>query len=273
MFNIVESNNVRIAIDPGADLGPLRYGLPPHELEIKALERALEKICKELYDSDIIVITHYHKDHYIHSDFCIEAFNNKMIIMKDPLNEINFNQKSRANELIKKLKERSQLIFTNGNYQYKAGNLRVEVVGLFWHGSIGTPLGKVLSIYLSDKDNSYLFGSDVQGPIDPNMLSWISTHAPEIIYLSGPPFYLAGSIPSSEIEMGLNNLIKILTISRIKKVIIDHHFAREKNYVRRLVELKKYALKDDIVLDASEFMGVERKPLESLRDELYRQES
>ena len=38
-------------IDPGAALGPKRYGLPPHPLEQEALNRALERIERALAEA------------------------------------------------------------------------------------------------------------------------------------------------------------------------------------------------------------------------------
>jgi len=44
LATIVNTRGVRLGIDLGASLAPRRYGLPSHELELKAPERALGRI-------------------------------------------------------------------------------------------------------------------------------------------------------------------------------------------------------------------------------------
>ena len=44
LATVVNICGVRLGIDLSASLAPRRYGLPSHELELKTLERALERI-------------------------------------------------------------------------------------------------------------------------------------------------------------------------------------------------------------------------------------
>ncbi|MEM2935331.1 MAG: hypothetical protein QXF32_03105, partial [Candidatus Thermoplasmatota archaeon] len=57
MATIVEIKEKRIFIDASAALGPSRYGLPPHEIEINALYEAKRKIEDIAKGCDIFVIT------------------------------------------------------------------------------------------------------------------------------------------------------------------------------------------------------------------------
>ncbi|HEW63809.1 MBL fold metallo-hydrolase [Fervidicoccus fontis] len=269
MANIVEAKGFKIFIDPGAALAPYRYGLPPHEIELNELEKSIEKICKNLNDSNLIVITHFHRDHYLSNDYCIEAFKNKTIIMKHPEIDINYSQKMRAKEFIKKTKDISKLIFTNGE-DFVFEGIKMKISFPLWHGSQNTPLGKVLVILIDDEEQRYLFASDTQGPGDDEAARWIINNKPTIVYISGPPYYLIGSIKGvEEVENGEKNLEKIFSINTLNTIIIDHHFAREKNYVNRLERLRINYNQKIKITDAAEFMGVERNPLESNRDELY----
>ena len=43
MATFVETGDCRILIDPGAELGPMRYGLAPHPLELYCLDKHLER--------------------------------------------------------------------------------------------------------------------------------------------------------------------------------------------------------------------------------------
>ena len=62
----VETTDVRILIDPGVSLAPVRFGLPPHPLEIRAMNESWRTIKEYAARSDILVITHYHFDHFDH---------------------------------------------------------------------------------------------------------------------------------------------------------------------------------------------------------------
>jgi len=47
MATVVETGSGRILIDPGAALGPRRYGLPPHPIEKERLREHKELIQEE----------------------------------------------------------------------------------------------------------------------------------------------------------------------------------------------------------------------------------
>jgi len=58
MATFISTPDINIIIDPSASLAPLRYGLPPHELEVRALHNSIEVIKNFISFSDVIVITH-----------------------------------------------------------------------------------------------------------------------------------------------------------------------------------------------------------------------
>ena len=64
MCTFIETDNVKIIIDPGIALGPLRYGLQPHRSEQEKLEQLAKGIAQRGKESDVIVISHYHYDHH-----------------------------------------------------------------------------------------------------------------------------------------------------------------------------------------------------------------
>ncbi|ESQ20708.1 MAG: hypothetical protein CISAcid_14700 [uncultured Acidilobus sp. CIS] len=82
LATVVNACGVRLGLDLGASLAPRRYGLPPHELELKALERALERAAEEVQASDAIVITHYHYDHYMRDR--PELYSGKRLLRQGP---------------------------------------------------------------------------------------------------------------------------------------------------------------------------------------------
>jgi len=60
MATFVETDDVRILIDPAVSLAPLRYGLPPHPMEWKRMEESWEKIKQYAELADVLIVTHYY---------------------------------------------------------------------------------------------------------------------------------------------------------------------------------------------------------------------
>lgn len=56
-------SNRRIVIDPGVSLSSVRYGLPPHPLQIALRFKTREMILHAPYDATDIVFSHFHGDH------------------------------------------------------------------------------------------------------------------------------------------------------------------------------------------------------------------
>ncbi|HHH80168.1 MAG TPA: MBL fold metallo-hydrolase, partial [Thermoplasmatales archaeon] len=64
MATYVETKDCKIFIDPSAALGPSRYGLPPHPVELEMLDETKKRIAEIAKGCDVLVISHYHYDHY-----------------------------------------------------------------------------------------------------------------------------------------------------------------------------------------------------------------
>jgi hypothetical protein len=267
----VSSDGFKIAIDPGAALGPSRYGLPPHPLEIKELENRLEKIKKGVEDSNIVIITHYHRDHYPQRDDILDAMKGKTVIVKHPEIDINRNQRIRSGFFLKELEKRGiTTIKTNGT-ELNFGNVKVIMDGLLWHGEVGSMLGKVAAVFIVDEDLSYYFASDSQGPVDKNAVEKICMRRPNLLYISGPPTYL-GNLKNEEDPTfkAMENIERMISSSCFEKLVIDHHFSRELGYEKRLEKLKSLGKESGVeVNDVAGYTGEARRPLESLRRELY----
>ncbi len=269
MAHSIETDDGIIIIDPGAALGPSRYGLPPHELELEELEKTLSVIQESVRESDLIIITHYHYDHYLHDDEHIDSYRGKHVIMKHPTVDINWSQRKRAHFFNKKISRLdTKVLFSNGG-TYKLGKTLIEVSNPVWHGAPGTKLGKILMVYIKDEENSFLYASDAQGPLDQEALRWIISKKPDILYISGPPLYLQGSkLDESIIKTAEENLLSLLKTGYIKNVILDHHFSRLLGYEEKLQDYNKINSKVS-VYDVAEYTGKKRRPLEALRKFLW----
>jgi len=112
MATFIETKNISIFIDPGVALGPSRYGLPPHPLEINKLNEDWKEIVKYAEKAEVIIVTHYHYDH--HSPWeNLNIYKDKIVLIKHPKNKINISQKGRASfflEAIKKFTKKYRLL-------------------------------------------------------------------------------------------------------------------------------------------------------------------
>jgi hypothetical protein len=89
-----------ILIDPGAAV--MHPSFPAkREEKIKWYERAKQKIRLAARDADVIVISHYHHDHYIAFD--ADIYSGKLIFVKNPNQYINDSQQSRAEKFFNEL--------------------------------------------------------------------------------------------------------------------------------------------------------------------------
>lgn len=60
MATFVETDGLKVLVDPAVALGPRRYGLPPHPVEICRMKETWDEIRRYAALSDLLVITHYH---------------------------------------------------------------------------------------------------------------------------------------------------------------------------------------------------------------------
>ena len=266
----------KIFLDPGASLAPRRYGLPPHELEKNRLQELLNDIKDKLQESDLVVISHYHYDHYL-KDFP-ELFKDKELFVKDPTRNINRSQKIRAWKFLKKsgLWEKTKINVADGRSFTIDGVLRVDFSEAVWHGDIGTKVGKVIMTRIVCKNTSIIFTSDVQGPVDPRALETLNSWKdprPSLLILCGPPTYFSGfKVPEEAIVKGLKGVENVIKNVRPEVLILDHHIIRDieyTNYVNNFKELG--SLYDVKVLTGAEFMGRDPEPLEAWRKQLWKQ--
>ena len=270
MCNVVECHGVRVIIDPGAALAPRRYGLKPHPKELEALSTFRKIIFEEALKSDVVVITHYHLDHYLYGEEYVDAYRDKLVLLKSFKLNINNRQKRRAHALNKMLSQaKAEVVECDGEVVEFSDDFRITFSPPVWHGDEGTKLGWLLMVSIDCGGTVYTFCSDTQGPVYTGALNWVLETKPNYLYISGPPVYLAGyKVDEKIVSKALDNLKTLLKTKSLKKAIVDHHFARHKNYWVDIRSLSEELNKN--VVDAAEYMGIERRPLECMRKELWR---
>ncbi len=274
MATFIEACGVTVGLDLGAAIAPRRYGLPPHDVEWRRLYEALDKAESLVRESDVIVLTHYHYDHYLRDN--PELYYNKTLIVKDYSRNINASQRFRGYMFLLKtgLKDRARILIGDNNV-FKIGDLTVELSKPVWHGEPGTKVGRVLMVRVTCEGESLIFTSDVQGPADPEALTILegwSTPRPSIAIVGGPPTYFSGKVVSVEsVEMGLRGLASFMRKAKPEMLILDHHLLRDLNYKSHIREHEEIARELNVKLQtAAEYEGRPIEQLEARRRELWR---
>ncbi len=269
MATFIETEDIRIFIDPGVALGPRRYGLPPHPAEFRKMDEMWDSVENLSKKADVFVITHYHYDH--HSPDKAELFEEKTVFIKDPVNRINHSQKKRAGIFLSLIRDKSEIVIADGQ-KIEIGNTLIEFSPPVPHGT-DSRLGYVVMIYIEEK-GSFLFTSDVEGASLDEQIRWIAERDAETVFVDGPMTYMLGYRYSvKSLEKSIENLVDIMS-NRIRNLILDHHLTRDINWREKVVRVFKAG--EDLgvdVLSAAEFAGEKELLLEALRKELYEKSS
>jgi len=264
---LVESSNYKIVIDPSAALAPKRFELPPSEREQALLKNFKTGINSAASTADIIIISHYHHDHF---DPEARYYGGKKLFLKSWDSAINRSQKERSKKLrhdLEKLVEKPSMTAADGlNFRFEEG-LELSFTHALPHGTVGTNLGYVIMTTIEEDGFVFIHSSDVQGPVERSTAEIIISKNPDIIYLDGPPSHLINSHFSvPDLEKAINNICDIITYTRAV-VILDHHIVRDRAYKELLKQVYEQGLR---VQTAAEYMKQDNLLLEANRDLLER---
>ena len=269
MCTYIETKNIKIIIDPSAALAPRRFGLPPHEIEFERLNQLAKKITEKALNADVIIITHYHYDHHDLGDLIpLDIYNNKIVMVKDPENNINKSQRDfRAPLFLAIVKQRAKCLEIADNKVFNIEGTRIEFSKAVFHGS-NSLLGYVIEVMIDDDGDRIIHTSDVQGPIFEDQIEFLLRNKPRIAIVDGPMTYMLGYRYSYEnLDASLKNIERLLE-NGTEELILDHHMLRDKNYIYIFKSLREKFPKAKI-LTAAEYMGLEVDILEARRKELF----
>ena len=115
MATFVETEDVCILIDPGLSVVSIIHSLPPTPFELRALSNVKENIRKASKRAHVVVITHYHNDHFSMDP---SLYRGKEVFIKDPEKFISNNQKRRARELLKSISSIANIHYTTGEFRF-----------------------------------------------------------------------------------------------------------------------------------------------------------
>lgn len=268
MATYVETKDVKVLIDPAVSLGPRRYGLPPHRLELERMDLTWNDIKNYASKCDLLIVTHYHYDHHNPDD--IDFYKDKTLYIKDPKNNINKSQLERASHFLKELQGLPKAVeFADGrSFQHAATTIKFSPP--VYHGT-NSRLGYVLETSISCQGEKMVFSSDVEGPSLVEQADFILRENPDLLILDGPMTYMLGYRYSQEsLARSVANITKIISETTVKVLILDHHLLRDQNYKAKLANVYECAEENGVrVLSAAEYVGREPDLLEARRKDLY----
>jgi len=265
MATYVETQDVKIFIDPGAAISPDRYSLPPHKLELDRHFKISESIKQWVLASDVVIITHYHDDH--HNADCPEIYKNKDLMLKNPREFINENQRTRATDFLSRIENQVHAVSIADGTTFQIGKTRIAFSPPMTHGATDRQ-GYILQV-LIEEDQRFIFTSDVQGPVTKEAADFIIANQPHIVFADGPATYLLGShCKRSEVDASLENLRKIIDQTPVRQLVVDHHLLRDlewQNYLQDLMKVKNSVT----IQSAAAFSGEKEDLLEAKRKDFY----
>ncbi len=281
MSTYLETDDLKMIIDPGSALGP-RFNLQPHEREYEALFKSREDILSAAEKVDFLSISHYHFDHFVPNfenwkfiwsspEMAEELYKDKIIFAKDISENINTSQRKRGYMFRKKNLDIAEEIRPADDYEFEKGNTTLRFSKPVYHGAEGTKLGYSLILTVETPGFNLVHAPDVQGPMYSESLEYILSQEADLLIIGGPPTYISFKLEDEDLENSEKNL-KMLA-ENIPKLVIDHHLLRTTEFTEFLKSIRKVAKNSgNEVLTASELIGKEPNLLEAKRKELHEEE-
>jgi predicted metallo-beta-lactamase superfamily hydrolase len=282
MCTYVETPDIRILLDAGVSLCPVRFGLPPHPLEFKAIAESRRRIAETADKAKIVTISHYHFDHHtpsyedwlsqwtVYKETARQIYEDKTVLIKNPKEKVNASQRRRGWLFQKTSGKYAEKLETADGKTFSFGkDTKVKFSEPVFHGPDNSALGWVLMATIEHQNERFMFASDVQGPLSTKTLETICREEPQLIIIGGPPLYLSGfKTDEKEILIGIGNLEKIVHL--VPVTILEHHILRDENWREKAKNVFVTAKKvGHEVLTAAEFLGKENVLLEARRKRLF----
>lgn len=266
----IETADVKILIDPGVSLATSRFGLAPHSQEIMAMNECWRSIKDHAARADILVITHYHFDHFDPTEPIL--FNNKVLLIKHPSETINASQRERARELVRNYRTLPRRVEFADDRVFEFGSTCIRFSPAVQHGP-DTTVGWVVEASVREGASCFLYSSDIVGACRDEHMQFMLSEEPDTLYLDGPLTSLLGQgFSLEELRTSISNINKLLEMPKLKTLIIDHHLLRDKNWKDeiRAVYAKAEAIGKKVVTMAG-FAGTHDVLLEARRGQLFEQ--
>lgn len=283
MCTYAETPEVRVLLDPGASLGPNRFGFPPHPREYEALARCRRDIAEAAEKAEVITVSHYHLDHYTpsYNDWCYnwssqevarQIYEGKLVLVKNYRERINLSQRRRGWVFTRTGGKHAKKLESADGKTLEFGETKLRFSDPVFHGPENSQLGWLLMCIIEHKSERFLFASDVQGPMHTETLKVILASKPQLAMIGGPPIYLEGLVKQDHLSKGIENLEQL--VKTVPLTILDHHLLREEQWKKQSKPIFDAASKSHhTVVTAAEFMKEKNNLLECRRKILFESET
>jgi predicted metallo-beta-lactamase superfamily hydrolase len=270
MCTLIEANDARIVIDPGAALGPWRYGLKPHPIELEKLSEHKRAIEHEASEADLIIITHFHFDHFPRPGEDIGWLRGKRILLKDPKRMINFSQRVRSRIFLERLRKFNVRVEVADSREMRIGECRIRFSSPVEHGD-DPRLGYVLEVLIEDHGERIIHSSDVEGFISKDQVKFVLDNGPDMLICDGPMTYMLGyRLKDDVLKASIRNMSEIIGRGFLQEMIIDHHLLRDLEWRSRMRSMIDWADTCGVrIYTAAAYMGLNESLLEANRRRLY----
>jgi hypothetical protein len=283
MCCLIETPELSMLFDAGVSLG-LRFGLAPHPREYLALAEARKRIRNFAQKAEVIVISHYHFDHFtppFKSDTvwtwatkeeAVSIYSDKVVLAKDMRENINYSQRKRGwifksliGPIAKNIEEADRRTF-------RFGKTELRFSPPLGHGEDEGELGYVLAVTVTHGGESITIAPDIQGTASGDSLIYVERCKSGSVFLGGPPTYLAQWRGQEEaLERSIQGMASIASATPL--TIIDHHLLRDIEWRRKVsVVFQKAKMNSNCVKTAAEHLGSADNLLEASRKRLYETE-
>ncbi|MFB6148392.1 MAG: hypothetical protein ABEJ48_01890, partial [Halobacteriales archaeon] len=229
--------------------------------------------------ADVILVTHYHFDHYVPSfenwrynwsseDRSRRLFEDATVLAKHTTESINYSQRKRGYYFDRVCEDVSDDQRYVDGTTVEWDDLVIQFSEPVPHGPTDTDLGYVLMAAIEGPSETVVYTSDVQGPVVDSSLEWILARNPDVVIVDGPPTYLSEeTFPGAARRSARDNLA---ALAREADLIVDHHLLREASYGEFLEPVREAAHGNaKQVQTAAAFRGESNRLLEAKRAELH----
>ena len=279
----LETPDVSILFDAGASLG-LRQGLAPHPREYLALAEARRKIRDYAKNAEVIVVSHYHFDHFTppfqsdnvwtfaSKEEAAAIYSGKRVLVKDVREDINPSQRKRGWIFQSYIGPLAKSVEEADDKAFRFGRTMLKFSPPLSHGQEESELGYVLVATLTYGGGSVTIAPDVQGPTSGEALRYIARCKSELIFLGGPPTYLAQTkVQEDVLAKSIENMKELA--SNTPTTLIDHHLLRDIDWREKVREVFTAAESNsNSIKTAAEYLGLRDSLLEASRRMLYERE-
>lgn len=228
MCTRVTTPDVTITIDPGVSPQAHYFPLSLRQRE-ELLRQYLEAVVSSCSQSAIIIISHYHLDHFI-PERNPRLYSGKVILAKS-IDDLPARQSATARRFFNTINGLpAEVIWADGR-RFRFGRTEIGFSNPVWHGSTAAQPGKVLMTEVQRGSAKVLVASDVAGPVCHDTADLIAALGAREVILDGYPSYGLGTFANLvDLVCSIVNVCRILTNPQLRTLVIDHHLARDPHY-------------------------------------------